>query len=225
MSSSDRPSPPATIKLPETPVNWTQHFPAILLFGMPGVGKGTQGSLMGKMRGMFHVSTGEIFRGLDANSDDGRAVARLVDQGELVPDEMTVTIWRHWIDGQIAAGHFRPEQNEVLVLDGIPRSVEQCRLLEDHVDVLTVIHLEPPSDEPIVERLRERAIKENRADDADEVIIRKRFAIYREITEPVLGYYSAEIVHRVDPIGTPMQIKKRLLELVIPAVRSYEQAG
>ena len=91
--------------------------------------------------------------------------------------------------------------------------------------MLAVIHLAAVSDEPIVERLLGRAETEGRADDADEQIIRRRFEIYREITRPVLDYYSPEIVHTINPLGTQMEVKKRILECVIPAVRKSEQAG
>ena len=156
-------------------------LPAVLMFGMPGVGKGTQGSLLGTMTGMFHVSTGAIFRNLDPASD-------------------------------------------VLILDGIPRRFRQCELLENYVEVLSVIHLEAASDEPIVERLLERAKTQSRPDDADEQIIRRRFEIYREMTRPVLDYYSPDIVHNINPLGTQMEVKKRILECVIPAIRQYERA-
>ena len=200
------------------------RLPAVLLFGMPGVGKGTQGSLLGTMNGMFHVSTGEIFRGLDLNSEDGKLVASYIDRGELVPDEVTIEVWQHWMSDQIAAQKFDPAA-DVLLLDGIPRRVRQCEILEDHIDVLAVVHLAAPTDEPIIERLRSRALIEGRADDADERIIRRRFQIYRETTQPVLGYYPPSIVHTVDPLGTQMEIKKRILECVIPVIRQYERAG
>lgn len=200
----------------------TDRVPAVLLFGMPGVGKGTQGSLLGTMSGMFHVSTGSIFRNLDPESQDGKLVFGMIDRGELVPDEVAVDVWKRWLNGQIADGNYDPGR-DVLILDGIPRRYRQCELLEDFVDVLAVIHLEAGSDEPILERLRERALIEGRADDADERIIRRRFEIYREMTRPVLDYYPPETVHSVDPLGTQMEIKKRILERIIPAIRRYEQ--
>jgi adenylate kinase len=200
------------------------RFPAILLFGMPGIGKGTQGGLLGSMQGMFHVSTGDIFRGLDPDSENGKEIARRIDKGELVPDELTIRIWRDWIEDQIEADRYCPAR-DTLIMDGIPRSVEQCQILESHVDVLAVLHLACPDDEPIIERLRNRAITESRADDADECIVRKRLEIYRTKTEPVLEHHADEIVHLVNPLGTPMEIKKRILERIIPAVRGIEQAG
>lgn len=217
-------SSPSILPLTEQTESAPARFPAILLFGMPGVGKGTQGTLLGSMAGMFHCSTGEIFRGLDPASEDGQEVARRIDKGELVPDELTIRIWRHWLEDQVVAGHYQPTI-DTLIMDGIPRNVDQCAILEEHVDVRAVLHLACPSDEPIIERLRKRAITENRADDADESIIRKRFGIYRSKTEPVLGYYAPEIVHMVNPLGTPMEVKKRILECVIPAIRRIERAG
>lgn len=212
------------LKWPEKTVERSHQIPSILLFGMPGVGKGTQGTLLGTMQNLVHVSTGEIFRGLDPESEDGKEVARYIDHGELVPDEVTVAIWRHWLDGKIEAGEIRPTE-DILILDGIPRSVRQCELMQEHIDVLAVIHLDPADDEPIIERLRGRAMTDGRADDADDTIIRKRMGIYRDKTSPVVHFYSDDIVHEIDPIGTQMEIKKRILEHVIPAIRSYEQAG
>jgi adenylate kinase len=206
------------------PAGSPAKLPAVLMFGMPGVGKGTQGSLLGTMNGIFHVSTGSIFRNLDPNSDDGQLISGLIDRGELVPDEVAVQVWMRWLDDQIANGQCNPV-SDVLVLDGIPRRIRQAELLEEFVDVLSVVHLEATSDEPIIERLSSRALIEGRADDADESIIRRRFEIYREMTRPVLGYYPTEIVHTVNPLGTPMEVKKRILESVIPAIRQYEQAG
>ncbi|MDA1164085.1 MAG: nucleoside monophosphate kinase [Planctomycetota bacterium] len=200
------------------------RLPAVLLFGMPGVGKGTQGSLLGTMSGMFHVSTGSIFRSLDPGSDDGKLIASLIDCGELVPDEVAVDVWKHWLDGQIEGGSFDPGR-DVLILDGIPRRTRQCELLDRYIEVLSVVHLEAPSDEPIIERLRERAQTEGRVDDADDHIIRRRFDIYRDKTQPVLDYYPAAIVNTVNPLGTPMEIKKRILECIIPAIRQYQHAG
>ncbi|MBC8289522.1 MAG: nucleoside monophosphate kinase [Planctomycetes bacterium] len=212
------------LKWPEKTVERSHQIPSILMFGMPGVGKGTQGALLGSMRNLVHVSTGEIFRGLDPESEYGQEVARYIDLGELVPDEVTVAIWKHWLDGEFEAGRIRPTE-DILILDGIPRSVRQCELMQKHIDVLAVIHLDPADDEPIIERLRGRAITGGRADDADETIIRKRMGIYRDKTSPVVHFYSDDIVHEIDPIGTQMEIKKRILEHVIPAIRSYEQAG
>jgi len=72
-----------------------QLYPAVLLFGTPGVGKGTQGKLLGKIRGLFHLSTGDIFRSLNDGTDEYRLVVDCLRRGQLVPDDLTIAIWKH----------------------------------------------------------------------------------------------------------------------------------
>ncbi len=206
------------MKTPDPAVTQPARLPAILLFGMPGVGKGTQGVLLGTMKGVLHVSTGAIFRGLDPATADGQEVGKFIHHGELVPDELCIRIWRHWLDEKISNGTYNPAR-QVLLLDGIPRSVRQCEMLQDHIEVLTIVHLETDDIEPIVQRLRSRALVAGRADDADEKIIRRRFEIYRQTTQPVLNFYPAELSHSVNPMGTEMQVKKRILDVIIPTIR------
>ena len=194
-----------------------QLYPAVLMFGMPGVGKGTQGKLLGKIRGIFHLSTGDIFRSLSEDTEQGRTVADCLRRGQLVPDELTVHIWKEWLDAQMAAGHFRPRE-QLLLLDGIPRNRRQCEMLEDHLRVLQVIHLNNPSEEPIVQRLRQRALIEGRYDDAHDTIIRQRFEIYRRETKPVLDYYSRKLIRDIDPMGSPAEVLKRILECLVPVI-------
>ncbi len=194
-----------------------RRFPAVLLFGMPGVGKGTQGQLLGKIRGLFHLSTGAIFRALADDTDDGRLVADRLRHGQLVPDDLTIEVWTHWLNAHVESGKFQPD-HQVLLLDGIPRNVLQCERLTEHIDVLQIIYLNPPSDEPIVQRLRQRALIEGRSDDADEFIIRSRFEVYRRDTAPVLNYYSQDLIHEIDPMGSPADVLKRILERLLPVM-------
>lgn len=192
-------------------------YPAVLLFGMPGVGKGMQGKLLGKIRGLFHLSTGEIFRSLADDTDDGRLVADCLRRGQLVPDDLTIEIWKHWLDAHIESGDYRP-QEQVLLLDGIPRNVHQCERLSERIHVLQILYLNSTNDEPIVQRLRQRALIEGRSDDADEAIIRHRFEVYRRDTTPILSYYPKNLIREIDPMGTPAEVLKRILEGLIPVM-------
>lgn len=194
-----------------------RRYSAVLLFGMPGSGKGTQGQLLGKVPGIFHLSTGAIFRSLADDSDDGRLVADCLRSGQLVPDDLTIEIWKHWLDAHIETGDFRPE-DQILVLDGIPRTVRQCGFLTGCIDVLQVLHLNAPDPEPIVQRLRERALIEGRSDDADETVIRSRFEVYRRETAPILNFYPPTLIREIDPMGTPAEVLKRILEHLIPVM-------
>lgn len=194
-----------------------RRYSAVLLFGMPGSGKGTQGQLLGKIQGLFHLSTGAIFRSLADDSDDGCLVSDCLRHGCLAPDDFTIEIWKHWVTAHIESDEFRPD-HQVLLLDGIPRTVRQCELLTEHIDVLQVIHLAAPDVEPIVQRLRQRALIEGRADDADESVIRNRFEVYRRETAPILNFYPPALIHEIDPMGTPAEVLKRVLEGLIPVI-------
>src|SRR5687768_10345307 len=143
-----------------------KRYRAILLFGPPGSGKGTQGKILASIPGFFHSATGDIFRSLDLQSQAGQIMQQYMSRGELVPDEFTVNVWKNYIRGMELVNQFHPT-SEMLVLDGIPRSVKQAQLLEDTVEVVKIIHLVADY-EKMVERIRRRAFKENRADDAKE---------------------------------------------------------
>ena len=148
------------------------------------------------------MASGDIFRTLDSESELGRKFRQYSSQGLHVPNEVTIEVWYDYVQRQIATGGYRP-QRDLLVLDGIPRSVEQCKSLDPHLDVLRVIHLSAPDIDEMVERLKKRAEKENRTDDADEAVIRRRFKVYENETSPVLDHYDSKLVREVPAVGAP----------------------
>jgi adenylate kinase len=192
-----------------------QRYPALLLFGAPGVGKGTQGAILGHIPGFFHVSMGDIFRALDPDSPEGRQARRHFLRGELVPDELTIRIWKSGLSDRVESGDYRPDR-EILVLDGIPRNPNQSALLKDTIDVWHVVHLAASDEELMIKRIRGRALAENRPDDADEEIIRRRFEVYHAESEPVLRWYPREQVATVDALGSPAEVLRRLLDVIVP---------
>src|SRR5690606_11967917 len=99
-------------------------YRTILLFGAPGSGKGTQGKILGSIPNFYHCACGDVFRNLRIDSPIGRIFLEYSSRGQLVPDEQTIALWRQSIEGVTRAGLFQPEQ-DTLVLDGIPRSVQQ----------------------------------------------------------------------------------------------------
>ncbi len=191
------------------------RYRSILLFGPPGVGKGTQGKLLGSVPGFFHLATGDMFRGLDKNSDLGKEVVSYSSRGELVPDELTVRLWQQHVMGLIENGTYAPTR-DVLVLDGIPRSVTQAQALDDKLDVLAIIHLTCPDIDEMVQRMKGRALKEGRKDDADENVIRRRFEVYESETSTVLGHYDAALVNDIDGVGKPARVLRDVLGVVAP---------
>lgn len=193
-----------------------QRFRSVLLIGPPGVGKGTQGMILGNIPGFFHMSSGDVFRAVDIGSPEGREISTYLSRGQLVPDEVTIRIWRRALEGNILLNHFKPWE-DLLILDGIPRTVDQARILKDHVEVMHVVHLVCADEEDMVRRIKRRAIRENRADDVKEEVIRDRFEVYRKETEPVLKCYPPEIISQVESLGSPAEVLRKVLNCVIPS--------
>jgi adenylate kinase len=209
----------ATIPLMPTRPSANGKLTVALLFGQPGVGKGTQGQVMGSIPGLVHLATGDMFRGLDHESELGKKFLEFSSQGLLVPDDLTCRLWQQYVQGLIDTNAYRPHM-DLLMLDGIPRSVPQAELLAQHIDVLTVVHLMCPDEEKLVHRIKRRAQKQGRLDDADESVIRRRLEVYNRETKPVLDFYDPSIVHNVDATGLPMQVTHRVLSKILPAVES-----
>ena len=191
------------------------RYKTVLLFGAPGAGKGTQGKILGKIPGFYHLACGDVFRSLDTSTDLGKDFLAYSSRGELVPDALTIEMWRQNMHAQTVLSLFKPRQ-DLLVLDGIPRNVAQAEAVKEYVDVLRVIHLVCPNKDKMVERMKRRAIKENRLDDADESVIRKRFEVYEAETSPVLEYYSENLIRNVEALGSPASVLQHVLEEVVP---------
>lgn len=185
----------------------------LLLFGAPGCGKGTQGKILGTIPGFFHCSCGEVFRSLRMDSDLGKVFVQYSGQGQLVPDEPTVELWRQFIASSQHAGRYNPAE-DTLLLDGIPRNPRQAELLRDTLDVRAIIHLTCPDNGKLVERLQRRALRENRLDDANLDVIRDRLATYERDTRPVLDFYGPHLLRPVDATKTPIGVLQDVLQIL-----------
>jgi len=196
------------------------RYKTILLFGAPGAGKGTQGNILGTIPGFFHMSCGDVFRNIDIRSDLGKIFYETSSRGELVPDEITVKMWAKNIAARVTLGNYKPH-DDLLILDGIPRTVEQAKLMDQHIKVYKVIHLSCSDEKAMFERLRRRALKSNRIDDADEKVIRNRWRVYQQETAPVLNHYPKEDIVNIDSIGSPAVILHDILEVVTPIQNTH----
>ena len=197
------------------------RYPSILLFGPPGVGKGTQGQILGSVPGFFHLATGDMFRSLDKESEIGMEFTRYSSQGLLVPDSLTVRLWKQHVEQLISRELYNPSK-DVLLLDGIPRSEPQAVAMRDHIDPFMVIHLVCENLDEMVTRMKKRATEQGRPDDANESVIRKRFEVFEEQTAPVLACYDESIVSNIDALGTPAEVMQRVLNVVVPAVAAIK---
>jgi adenylate kinase len=192
-----------------------QKFKTILLFGAPGAGKGTQGAILGRIPGFYHCACGDVFRNIDITSDLGRQFYEHSSRGELVPDEITVGMWAQALRARTILGDYKPAA-DLLILDGIPRTLEQARIMDQHIEVLKIVHLTCEDETQMFSRLRKRALKSNRHDDADEKVIRHRWKVYENETAPVLKHYPDEKIMDIDSIGSPARILHDILDHVVP---------
>lgn len=195
-------------------------YRTVLLFGAPGAGKGTQGKILGQIPGFYHLSCGEVFRNLDISSKLGKTFLEYSSKGLLVPDDVTVKMWQQNMHAQTTLSIYKPHV-DLLVLDGIPRNPAQAVMMKRYIKVLKIIHLVCRDKEKMIERLRRRALKENRVDDAREEVIRKRWQVYEKETFPVLECYPKEVVAEVDAIGSPASVLQHILEHVVPVQEAH----
>ena len=181
----------------------------LLIMGPPGVGKGTQATLLKDQLKIVHLSTGDILRSeIKKKSNIGLKAKSYMDAGKLVPDQVLLDI----INDRI----IERDCIEGYLLDGFPRTLNQAIGLDNimssiHHSLDSAISLVADSDE-LVKRLIKRGIDSGRSDDTDEVI-RNRQKIYWEETAPLLDYYKEKnILKEVNGIGDIKQITKRILE-------------
>ncbi len=193
-------------------------YKTILLFGAPGAGKGTQGKILGTVSGFFHCACGDVFRSLSASNPLATVFIEYTSRGQLVPDQPTVDLWRQFIENSQRSGRFHPDE-DTLVLDGIPRNVHQAEMLADTLDVKAIFYLHCPNFKRLVERLQRRALKENRLDDANLDVIRQRLKVYDKETKPVLKYYGAKRVRRIDSTQSPTKVLCDILGQIDRATR------
>ena len=191
-----------------------QKYRAILLFGAPGAGKGTQGKILGQIPNFVHFSCGDAFRNLRVDSPLGKVFMEYASKGQLVPDEPTIQLWLSSILGMIAVGRFNPEA-DTLLLDGIPRNPRQVELMSDLIEVKAIFNLFCPHVDKLVARLQRRALKENRLDDANVEVIRARLETYKRDTRAVLDCYPEQIIHQIDSTQEPMQVLLDILKIVV----------
>lgn len=174
----------------------------LVLVGPPGAGKGTQAAALSEKLGIPHISTGDLFRAHIGNDTElGRRVKQYLDDGDLVPDEITNQL----VEERLA----EPDTQSGFLLDGFPRNVGQADVLskvlaESDKKLDAVVQLQVGED-VVVERLLARG----RADDNEEVI-RNRQRVYRAETAPLLDYYR-DILVTVDGVGDVEEITNRVL--------------
>ena len=190
----------------------------VLMIAPPGAGKGTQGALVATHFGIPRVATGDLLRDHVARQTElGRAVQSHLERGELVPDEIVLGMVRAAFVAAKATG-------TGYVLDGIPRNIEQARAtyriaLELEMTADVALHLQADDGE-LVSRLLARAALEGRPDDTEDVI-RKRLALYHEVTHPIVSWYGQRgILVSVDAMRPAEAVGREILT-ALEVMRSF----
>jgi adenylate kinase len=182
----------------------------VLLMGPPGAGKGTQAVKLARARSLLKLSTGDMLRDhVKRGTELGQQAKAIMDAGQLVSDDIVIGMVRAEIAGM----------NPVRVLfDGFPRTPAQAdaldKLLQEFNTGITGVVLLEVNEDELVERLLERAQKEGRSDDTEEVI-RERMKVYKSSTQPVVDYYEKRSkLRQVDGIGAVEEVFARISEVL-----------
>jgi adenylate kinase len=180
----------------------------IVLFGPPGAGKGTQSEKLIHQYHLVHLSTGDIFRAnIKGGTELGNKAKQFMDQGQLVPDEITI--------GMLESEADKHPDAKGYIFDGFPRTPKQAEALDAFLTskgtaISGMIALEVDEEE-LRTRLMIRGKDSGRPDDQDPAIIQKRIDVYKNETEPVRDFYMAQNKYTgINGIGSIDEIFDRL---------------
>lgn len=180
----------------------------IVLFGPPGAGKGTQAEKLVSKYNLVHLSTGDIFRAnIKGETELGKLAKSYIDDGNLVPDEVTIKMLESEVDKNPNSAGF--------IFDGFPRTSPQAEALELFLEVkntaISVMLVLNVSEQELIKRLLLRGKDSGRADDANEEVISNRINVYNKQTAVVADFYNAQKkFEKVDGIGSIEVIFDRL---------------
>ena len=184
----------------------------LVLFGPPGSGKGTQAVHLKEKYNLVHLSTGDIFRSnIKGETELGKLAKSYIDQGKLVPDEVTIKMLESEVD--------KVENPQGFIFDGFPRTTAQAEALDQFLKgkgtgISLMLSLEVEENE-LKSRLAERAKTSGRPDDADPAVIQKRIDVYNAETAPVWDFYNQQGKGKqINGIGAIEEVTARLFEQI-----------
>ena len=191
----------------------------IVLFGLPGAGKGTQSQQIIQQYNLTHIAPGDIFREqMHQNTPLGKQVATYINNGKLVPDRFVVNTVETKIDECLA-------NTAGFLFDGYPRTQSQAIALDAALGACgthlhSVIFL-VVSEEEARRRIRLRSQNSDRTDDANEASMATRMKLYLQSTLPVANYYEQQKkLVRVAAEGTVAQVAASVKAIIKPHAAS-----
>ncbi|WP_435264194.1 adenylate kinase [Tenacibaculum sp. nBUS_03] len=183
----------------------------IVLFGPPGAGKGTQAAVLKDKYNLVHISTGDVFRyNIKNGTDLGLLAKTYMDAGNLVPDEVTISMLKAEVEKNTDVNGF--------IFDGFPRTQSQAEVLDEFLAekgerINGMVALEV-SEDLLVERILERGKTSGRSDDTDEGKIRNRFNEYNTKTAVLKDFYEDKgTYYGVNGVGSIEEITQRLSDV------------
>ena len=183
----------------------------IVIFGPPGAGKGTQSNLIVKKFKLHQLSTGELLRKeISDNTELGKQISSIINSGNLVSDVIVGDLTAKYISNKIYKNR--------LIFDGYPRNLIQARhlnnLLKEHDQKIDIVLKLSVNLETIIKRISERKNLEKRADDNEDVAI-KRFKTYENNIKPVIEFYEqSNLLKVVNGEGSISEISDEISGLI-----------
>ncbi len=181
----------------------------LILFGPPGSGKGTQAKRLAEKYQLAHLSTGDLFRyNISHDTELGKLAQSFMNQGELVPDEVTTSMVKDFLEQQ--------KDSKGFIFDGYPRTTTQAHdldilvaeVLESEIRLVLALDVD---EKELTERILERGKTSGRSDDTDISIIKNRVLEYEEKTAPVAHYYRQQEKYKeIDGVGNIDEITAKL---------------
>ena len=189
----------------------------IILFGPPGAGKGTQAERLVDKHNLMQLSTGDMLRDAIAKGSDlGIKAKAIMDKGELVSDEIIISMISEKIQGNKGRG---------FIFDGFPRNLEQAKALDEMLDELNlsldlVIEI-VVKDEVLINRIEKRARESQHArSDDNEEVLKNRLNVYHESTETIKPYYLGQKkLFKIDGIRSIEQVSNEIESYIVDIVK------